>query len=102
MFPRFSSDVQVKDTANANIGRSRDDGEDVRSVLEGSEELVGVDGHLDLSSRVSRETSNSRDRVLFDRGSSSVERGIKETSVGIVSGSVLSLQISGRDVVSQS
>lgn len=95
----FSSDVQVEDTANTNIGRSRDDGEDVRSVLEGSEELRGINGHLDLSSSSS---SNGLNGISLDGGGSGVAGVVNEASVGIVSISIRSSQVSSGDVVSQS
>jgi len=90
----FSSDVQVVDLFSAcNSSRSASDVEDIRSVLEGTAELVGV--HCQLHG----EASLVQDGVLEKRGSTSVRGPVNESlvrSVGIGS------SVRSADVVSES
>jgi len=101
----LSTNVQVPYSgAGRNAGLAFGfDVEDVRSVLEGSAELVSVHGHLHDSWWG---CGNIGEHVVVDRGSSSVVFPVNEVGrwvVSVKSSSIFSVvKISGRDVVSQS
>jgi len=90
----FSSDVQVVDLLSAGYSvRSASNVEDVRSVLEGSAELVGVHGQLH------GQASLVQDGVLEHRGGTSVRGPVNESLVRSVS---VRSNVRSADVVSES
>jgi hypothetical protein len=100
----LSSDVKVEDSVGVQNSRwSRSDVEHVRSILEGSSELGGIDGQghhgLSINKGGLRGRSSGDSWVLGDGGVVTVHGVIDESSIGSVS---VGSQISGGDVVSDS
>jgi len=90
----LSSDVQVENSLEeGDGGRSWSDVEDVRSVLEGSSELSGIDGHGHV------QTILSLGGILGDGRVGSISGPINESSIWSVSSRS---SIGGGNVVSQS
>jgi len=90
----LSSDVNVEDSGSVlNTTGTRSEVISVRSVLEGSSELSGINGQL------MRSTILSNNGVFLDRGVGSVGSPVNESSIGSVS---VGTQIGSGDVVSQS
>lgn len=89
-----TTDVQVDDTAReGQISRAGQDAEDVRSVLEGTTVLVGVESQGVVP------VTNDDNRVLLDRGVLVVVTGIDHVVVAL---NVLpSIVVTRRDVVTE-
>jgi hypothetical protein len=93
----LSSNVQVEDSGKGRDSRgSWDNVEDVRSVLEGSSELSGIEGEFQFSSG----GIFVDDGVLSDRGSIVVQGPVSKSSIW--SGHVRETFFNGGDVVSDS
>jgi len=90
----LSSDVDVEDSLKErNSSRSWSDVENVRSVLEGSSELSGVESHGHVQIIL------SKSGILSDRRVSFIHGPIDKARIGSVS---VSAQILGGDIVSES
>jgi hypothetical protein len=86
--------VQVEDSSSAKYSlRSRLDVEDMRSILEGSSVLAGIESEL------VRSTILLDDRIVLHRGSITVGSPVDEASIGSVT---VRSEIVGGDVVSES
>ncbi len=90
----LSSNVDVEDTGSSlHTTGSGSNVVDVRSVLEGSSELGGI------QSQLMRSTILSDDFIVLNRGVISVGSPVNETSIGSVS---IGAEIGGGDVISDS
>lgn len=86
------SDIEIEDSSRVrNIGRSRANVEDVRSILEGSAILIGVERHGEGVSKVLYSF------ILMHRGGGSIELGINKGAIG----KAPSIIVPSGDVVSE-
>jgi len=97
----LSSDVQVvQSRSSGNLAGSLGDNEGVRSILEGSSKLSGINGHLNFVRHSGSGVSLVEDRVFLDDGRFSVVGPVDKLGIG--SRHIRESIFDGRDVVSQS